>query len=93
MAEAKKTRVKDEETKVESAAVGDIDWPSAVDTLTTQKKALEDYVASILPDLHLARVTFAGMGKPASERFNSYYQKGRDLIGEKGMEIDKTLRS
>ncbi len=69
--------------------------------LANEKKALaaeeraqkmEDALAAMLPDLHWARVNNRHMFPNTAKRFDMHYQQCRDLIGQRGQEIDKTIR-
>jgi hypothetical protein len=53
---------------------------------------LEELLATMMPDMHLASVQLFNIGMPAGVRFREYYTKTRELLGPKGAAIDGDLR-
>lgn len=55
-------------------------------------KTLEDFLATMMLDLNLARQHLSKIGLGAGSRFNDYYQQTRKLLGARGDDIDASSR-
>lgn len=53
---------------------------------------LEDFLAELMPDLHLSAKYFHSVQVAAGGRMEKAFHKVRDLLGERGIKIDKQMR-
>jgi hypothetical protein len=64
----------------------------ALEAALQRQQALEDWIATVLTELHTVKVNCQIHHGPLSKRCGSHYVTGRDLLGQRGLEVDKALR-
>ena len=98
MAKHKKT---EDQVDVDGVAVltDKVNWEELAkfnDTKATEALALvtklEDFIASVLPDLRVSAKYLNSLQVEAGIRMERAYKTGRDLLGARGEQLDRAIR-
>jgi hypothetical protein len=99
MAKAKKTEVEEQELEVLEPKTVAVNWQEVAvfnetkaNEALERSKQLEDLLAVLMPDLRVASKYLNGIQVDAGRRLENSYRAARDLLGERGLQIDKGVR-